>query len=238
MSEIQRIAGVFFEPTKTFEDVAARPTWVAPLLLSSAFVLVYMVLFSQHVGWDRFMRQQMENNPRTQQMTVQEREQAFAMQAKMAPFMGYAAAVGVLIAIPIYNLIASAVLLGIVAGIMSAKVRLKQIFAVMCYAGLTALVSVPLTLAVMFLKNPDDFNMQNPLMFNPGAFMDPVNSSKFLYSLASSLDLFVFWVIFLIAIGLKAAGGKHLSFSAALFSVLVPWGIYVLGKSAMAGMFS
>jgi hypothetical protein len=75
-------------------------------------------------------------------------------------------------------------------------------------------------------------------MFNPGAFMDPKTSSKFLYSVATSLDLFSFWIMILIATGLKAASGKKLSFGGAFFAVALPWAVYVLGKSAFAGIFS
>ncbi len=234
MGEFARITGVFFEPTKTFQDVAERPRWVVPMLLIIVVSIVYMALYTQHVGWERMMRHQLENNTRAAQMSNEQREQMIATQVRFAPIIGY---VGAVVGVPIYMLVSSAVLLAIVAGMMSAPVKFKQIFAVMSYAGLTGLVSAALAIVVMFLKNPDDFNLQNPLVFNPGAFMDPLTSSKFLYSLASSLDLFVFWNIFLIATGIKAAAGKRMSFGKALFAVMLPWGLFVLGKSAVAGMF-
>ena len=90
----------------------------------------------------------------------------------------------------------------------------------------------------MFLKSPDEFNLINPLAFNPAAFMDPINSSKFLYTLAMSLDLFTIWGILLTAIGLKAAAGKRLSFGGALFAVVLPWAILVLIGASVAGAFS
>jgi hypothetical protein len=235
MGEFSRITGVLFEPTKTFEDVARRPKFLVPLVLTLLSALLVTFLFTQHVGWDRFMRQQMENSSRMQQVPAEQREQMLATQTKFGPIF---ATVGIIVGIPIYYLVASAVLLGIVAGIMSAPVKFKQVFAVMCYANMVGILSAGLTIAVMFLKNPDQFNLQNPLAFNPGAFMDPTSTSKFLYSLASSLDLFVIWTIILIAIGLKAAGGKKLSFGGALFCVVLPWAIWVLGKSSLAGMFS
>jgi hypothetical protein len=236
MGEFSRLIGVFFEPKKTFEDIAQRPGWLIPMVLIMVCALAVTVAFTQHVGWDRFMRQQMENstNARVSQLTPEQKEQAVAMQAKFAPIFGTAA---ILVGIPIYYTIASAVLLGIVAGIMSAPVKFKQIFAVMCYSSLPGVVSSVLTLVVMFLKSPDQFNLQNPLAFNPAAFMDPQSSPKFLYSVASSLDLFVLWTLFLIATGLKAAAGKKLSFGGALFSVVLPWAIFVLGRAAIAGAF-
>ena len=73
-------------------------------------------------------------------------------------------------------------------------------------------------------------------MFNPGAFMDPQTSPKFVYSLASSLDLFTIWILLLVATGLKAAAGKKLSFGGALFAVMLPWAVIILGKAALAGL--
>jgi hypothetical protein len=121
---------------------------------------------------------------------------------------------------------------------MGGGMRFKQVFAVVCYSGLVGIVSAIITVVVIFLKNPDDFNMQNPVAFNVGAFMDPNTGSKFGYSLASSLDLFVFWTILLMATGLNAAAGKKLTFTGALVAVLLPWAVVVLGKAALAGAFS
>ena len=235
MSEISRVTGVFFEPAKTFEDVAARPSFLVPLILVLLFALVYLFLFAQHVGWERMLRHQFEMSSRTAQMPPEQREAAIQMQLKFVPVFGY---FGVLLGVPIFDLIWAAVLLGIVKGIMSVPVRFKQVFAIVCYAAMPSLIFTALAMVVMFMKNPDDFNMQNPLVFNPGAFMDPVTSSKFLYSLASSLEVFGIWTLVLIAIGLKAAGGRRMSFGGALAAVFVPWGIWVLGKAALAGMFS
>jgi hypothetical protein len=234
MSELARIAGVFFEPAKTFGDIADRPRWIVPLLLTIAVSLIYFALYTQHVGWERMMRHQFEMSSRAAQLTPEQREQAIVMQARYAPIFGY---VGVVLGTPIYYLAAAAILLAIMAGILSVPIKFRQVFAVMAYGSLPGVIAAILSIVVMFLKNPDDFNLQNPLVFNPGAFMDPVSSSKFFYSLASSLDLFVFWTIFLIATGLKAAGGKKASFGGALFAVVFPWAVFVLGKAALAGIF-
>lgn len=66
--------------------------------------------------------------------------------------------------------------------------------------------------------------------------MDPDQSSKFLYTLASQFDVFTIWVMLLIATGIKAAGGKRISFGGALFSVMLPWVVYVLGRAGLAAV--
>lgn len=232
MSEISRLTGVFFEPVKTFEDVARRPAFIVPLVLVILCSLVYTVLYSQHVGWERMMRKQMETNSQFAQQPPEQREQSIQMAAKFAPIFGYA--IG-LIGVPLGYLIAAAVVLAMVK-IMSAPTRFSQVYAVMCYSGITGIIFIVLGIVVMFLKNPDDFDIRNPLAFNLGALFDPNSGSKFVYTLASSMDLFSFWKIILIAIGLKATAGRTLSFTSALVAVLVPWGIWVFGAAALAGL--
>lgn len=235
MSEAARLAGVFFEPAKTFEDVAERPNFWVPLILVTAVTLLFAVLFAQHVGFERMLRHQFEMSSRTAQLTPEQREMQLQMALKFTPPMFFG---GILLGVPIGNLVWAAILLGIVKGMMSVPVRLKQIYAIVCYAGLPTLIMTVLTMAVMFLKSPDDFNIQNPLVFNPGAFMDPTTTSKFVYSLASSLDLFRFWVMALVGIGLKAAGGRNLSMGGAMTAVFLPWAIWTLVVAFFAGLFS
>jgi hypothetical protein len=233
MSEISRIAGVFFEPAKTFEDVASRPSFLVPLVLVILCSLIYTGLYSQHVGWEPMLRHQMETNQRAAQLSPEQREQQIQVGLKIAPIFGYAIS---LVGVPLGYLIGAAVLLGMVK-IMSAPTRLSQVYAVMCYSGITGIVFIALAIAVMFLKpNPADFDIQNPLAFNLGALLDPNSGSKFVYTLATSMDLFSFWRIILVAIGLKATGGRSLSFTGALIAVLIPWAIWVLAAASLAGL--
>jgi hypothetical protein len=235
LGEGARLTGVFFEPAKTFADVAARPNFWPPLLLVIVTSLCFMALFAQHVGWERMMRHQVETSSRAAQQTPEQREAGIQIGLKIAPIGGYAA---ILVGVPLGTLVWAAILLGIVKGMMSVPLRLKQVFAIVCYSSLPGVIMALLMIAVMFMKPPDDFNLQNPLVFNPGAFMDPLTTSKFIYSLASAFDLFSLWKLVLIAIGLKAAGGKQLSMGGAMTAVFLPWAIFVLGAASLAGIFS
>ncbi len=238
MSEAGRLSGVFFEPKKAFEDIAQRPNFWPPLILLTVIAVAFTYLLSVHVGWDNIVRQGMQMNAKAQQQLEQAppeaRERAEAMQRTMAPIFGYG---GAILGRPIGFLIWGAILLGILKGMLSAPVRFKQIFTVLWYASLPAIIQAILTGVVMFLKKPEEFNILNPLAFNPAAFMDPATTSKFLYSFASSIDLFTIWTLLLVAVGLKAAGGKKLSFAGAAMAVFVPWGIWVLAKASLAGVF-
>jgi hypothetical protein len=239
MGAFSRVAGVFFEPGKTFEDIGRRPSWFLPLLLTILATVAFFATYGQKVGYERFLRQQMATNPkvaqRMEQIPAERREESIAMQAKITG-IGYT--VGPVIFMPIMLLISAAILLGITA-MMSAGLRFKQVFAVCCFASLPAVLKFLLAIVVVFLKNPDDFNLQNPLAFNIAAFMDPLTSSKFLYTFAAAFDLFAIWTILLTAVGLSAAAGKRrLSFGSALVAVLIPWVVLVGFGATMASMFS
>jgi len=235
LGEGSRLAGVFFEPAKTFADVAARPNFWPPLILVLVFSLVFLTLYGQHVGWERMIRHQTETSSRAAQLSPEQREQQIQVAAKFAPIGAYAF---ILVLLPLGMLIWAALLLGIVKGMMSAPVRLKQTYAILWYSSMPGVLMALLSIAVMFMKPPDDFNVQNPLVFNPGAFLDQATTSKFVYSLASAIDLFTLWKLVLIGIGLKAAGGRALSMGGAMTAAFLPWVIWILCAASLAGIFS
>jgi hypothetical protein len=233
MSEVARITGVYFDPKKAFADIAARPSWIAPLVLLIVGALAFTYTFTNHIGWRHFMEQTMEKNAEMRDLPADQREMRIDAGTKFAPIFGYA---GGVIGIPVVALAMAGVLL-VACKMMGASLQFKQMFAISSYALLPGLISTILAIVVMFLKNPDDFNLQNPLFFNIGAFFEPPpTTAKFLYSVASSIDLFTFWTILLLATGISVAARK-VPFSKAAVAVVSSWVIWVLVKSAWASKF-
>ena len=233
LGEVGRITGVFLDPKKAFADIAARPSWIVPVVLLILAYLAFMYCFTTHVGWEHSMRQAMESNSRMQQMDPQQRENAIQMQLKFAPIGAYVVGPIVIVVIAL----ATAGVLLLVCKMMGASLGFKQMFGISAYAMLPGLISSILAIIVIFIKNPEDFNLQNPLAFNLGAFLEPPpNSSKALYSLATSIDLFSFWTILLLALGISVAA-KKFPFSKALVAVVVPWVLVVLIKAGWASLF-
>jgi len=234
MGEVGRITGVLIDPKKAFADIAAKPSWILPVVLSIVVGLAFVYLFTTRIGWDRYFHQLAETSSRMQQMDAQARDNAIQIQVKMGPIFGY-----------IFGVIGPGLMALIVGGVVllmcklgGAALTFKQTFAIGAWASMPRVVAGILAIVVMFIKNPEDFNLQNPLAFNFGAFMEPPpNSGKFIYSLATSIDLFTIWSILLIAVGISVAARK-LAFSKAVILVAAPWLIWVLLSSSFAGMFS
>ena len=235
MSEFLRLINVFFEPKKAFADIAQRPRWVVPLLITIVFGAAYIYVFNQHVGWEPYLHRVFDTNPQVQRLPAEQRDRVFQMQLRVVPITSMAAAV---VFPSVVFLVGAAIAVGIIRGLMGTPIGFKQAFAVFAYGWLPHSVYLVLSTVVMFVtRNPEDFDPQNGFFSSPGAFMDPMTAPKFLRAVANNLDIFVIWTLLLIATGLKAAGGKRLSFGGALFAVVLPFAIYVLlrGATAAAG---
>lgn len=199
------------------------------MILIALLSTVYLNIFTQRVGWESVIRQTLDRLPNAQAMNAQQREQAITNGAKFYKYFGYGgAALGTLF----YVFIVAVILMFIFDTMMSASIGLKRMMAIVAYGFLPLIIQTLLSLVVLFLKDPDEFNLQNPLMFNVGAYLSP-DSPAALRALGSSMDLFSLWIIVLLAIGVHAAGRK-ISFGKALAGIGLPWALYVCLKTAAA----
>jgi membrane protein insertase Oxa1/YidC/SpoIIIJ len=232
MSEPARIGGVFLEPTKAFDDIVARPgRWWVPIILVVLAALAFTYCYSQRVGWSRMMQQQMETNKQLQNLPPEQREQAMERGSKVAGVMAY---IGPVVGIPVVAVIVAGVLMLVMTSLMGAQVTFKQSLAIVAYSFLTGLVTTILSIIVMYVKSPEDFDIRNPLAFNGGAFLG-TGSPSWLVALASSFDLFSFWTMALMAVG-YAATTRKLNWSKAFTGVIIAWLVWVVVKVGWAAM--
>ena len=233
MSELRRVFGIFWEPGAVFQDLAARPRWWVPMLLVIASAVVYTYAFSQIVGWRTFLEGEFARNERLQQLSAEMQRQIIQQQLGIVEVMAYVGAV----AGSVIVLAAVAALLLMVFKIAGgADLTFRQSLAVTCYSWLPFALYYALALVVMAFGRPEDFDLKNPLPFNPGWFLDPASSSPWAVTLASSLDLFSLWVIALLALGYSTAARK-VKFGKAFAVVLSVWAVYVLVKTGWTALF-
>jgi len=235
MGLFDRLIGVLFDPTPAFADLAARPTgWWLPLALLMVITVGFIFAFTQRVGWERFMRQQLESSPRVQQLSVEQREQALQQQLRFVPTVAHIQGA---LAWPVITLVVGGAFLFVFNILLGAQVVFRQAYAVVCYGCLPQAVGGLLAIVVMFLKDPADFDLQNPVATNLAAFLDPSATPKWLQALGGSLDLFSFWTLLLLATGFAAAGRK-ISWSKACTWVVASWVLWVAVKTGGAWIFS
>jgi hypothetical protein len=232
MSEAGRLSGVIFEPGKAFSDIAARPRYLVPLALLILVAIAFTASVSARVGWDQAMRSAIEQAPQTRNIPAEKREEIIQQQGRVMSVAAYPLAV---VAPVVMIVIASAIYLFVFRTFLSAPVTYRQMVAIYCYASIPGIISSLLAILVMYMKPPEDFDLQNPLAFNLAAFL-PESAPRWLAAAGASLDAFMIWSLLLIVVGVRAAA-PGLSTGTAFAGVFGPWLVWILLKSGWAAMF-
>jgi hypothetical protein len=225
MNVLSRIFGVFFEPGKVFADIAERPSaaWLPPMVIAVLMGMGFSYAVSTHIGWDQIVRKTIANNPRTADLTAEQREQAVERGAKIG---GTFAWVGAVVGPPLFTLIIAGILTGLFNALLGTDLKFSTMFSITAYAFLIRGLYSILLVLIMYLKPTEEFDIQlSP--FSIGGYLNRQETPKWLFSLAGSIDLFTIWTIVVLAIGFSVAS-KKLSFSKCLTAIAIPWLVWVV----------
>jgi len=237
-SSFGRIFGVLFSPKPTFESIVRRPTWVLPIILLVFVGIAVTTVITERVGWRAVIDREIESSPKAQkrleQLPPEKRDDALNTRARVTPYVLYA--INVLFPF-IVAVAAGAIFLAVFNLGVGAKITLKTSMVVFAYAWVPASIAGLLGILVLFLKDPSTVDVKNLVASNPGALMSD-DSPKWLVTLLTSLDLFSFWTLLLMAIGYRAADPKKISFGTALGAVVGVWLIFVIIRVGWVAAFS
>ena len=129
------------------------------------------------------------------------------MLEQQSGFFSVFAWVGAVLFVPLLVLVIGAIYLFIFRFFYASPVTFKPALSLVAHVFLAvSLVTTPLTLLVLMLRDDWTVNPQNAIQANLSLVLgDREDVPKFLWSFAESLDLFSFWVLFLLAVGFGAA---------------------------------
>jgi hypothetical protein len=234
ISPLGRIVGVLFSPRVTFEDIARKPSWLLPVLISTILGIVSTTVLNQRMNWREYVFQQMDKNPRAAQLSTEQKQQQAETSAKVTTYIVYA--VGVAGSILFAFVIGGVMMLAynLLAG---AGATFAQSFGIAAHTLATSTVTTPVFLLILFLKPPGTLDPDNPIASNLAAFL-PDDSAKWLVTLCKSLDLFTIWTLILLAIGFAAVNPKKLKGAKSYVIVFSVWGALVLVKTLWALILS
>ena len=236
LSEVERVIDTFVAPSKTFTDLRRSASWWLPFLISAIVSVAFVYVVDQKVGFRKAMENQIRIQPkqaeRMEQMPADQREKVMQQQTGFWKIFSYASpAVGLL-----FYLIIATVLFATFKFAVSADFQFKTMFALVIYAWLPAVfVSLLAIVSLLAGVSSDGFLIQNPAATNLGALLDPTGSPV-LYALLSSVDVFTFWSLFLMAIGVTCISKVK---RGTAFAVVFGWyGLWVLIKLGLAAASS
>ncbi len=234
ITPIGRIFGVLFSPKTTFEDIARKPSWLLPVVLSTILGIASTIVLNQRMDWRDYITQQIEKNPRAANLSADQKEKQIEMSSNVTVYIVYAAgAVGSVV----FALAVGAVMMLAYNLLVGAGASFSQSLGISAHTLVVGLVSTPIFLLVLFLRPKGTIDPENPVATNLGALL-PEESAKWLFALCKSIDLFTIWMLILIAIGFAAVNPRKLKGSKSYVIVFSVWGALVAVKVLWAYIFS
>jgi hypothetical protein len=237
LSQWQRVANTFSAPSKTFEDIKrGNRSWWMPLVIFAVVGYLLFAVVALKIGVQQVVDNQIHLNPAQEEKLAQMPSAKREMATKVSVYVTK----GVFIASPVFVLASAALLsLGLWGTInfgFGGKAKYGSIFAVWMYASLPSIVKTLLGIIVTFATVPEAFNIKNFAPTNIGAFLNPLETNKVFYTLASSLDAVTIWTLVLLGIGTATvAGVKRSSGYLAVFGWWVIFVLVSVGWAAIAG---
>ncbi len=233
LSEGARIIDTFIAPSKTFTDIRRNASWWGPWLLISVFALIFVYSMQRQIGFDQINRNEIAHSSRADQFDkLSPGDQAKQLQVanSFVRYLSYGTPVTILL----FFAITTAVMFATFRFAAGADISFKTSYAIVFYASLPSIIGSILGAISMFAGvDAEGFNVNNPVATNPAYFMDRAGG-KFLYVMASGLDVLVIWTIILMGIGF--ACNSKVKTSTAI-GIVAGWYLFwKLGVAAIASM--
>jgi hypothetical protein len=215
-----RLIGVLISPRKTFEAIAARPTWVAAALALVVVVATVGYLAAERMDWDDVMRGQLAQSG--QEVPAEVIDRQVALMEKSGSLISLFTGVGPVV----LALIAAALFLLAFRLLGSEKLDFVSSFSVVLHSCMPVVVGALLSLPVILSKTTIGFEQatRGYLMSNL-AFLAGDETAPALRALLARLDFFSIWILVLLILGYRVVA--RVSTKAASATVILLWLILV-----------
>jgi hypothetical protein len=224
----------FIAPSKTFTDIRRNASWWVPWIVMAIASLAMVAVVDKKLGMDKVVENQLALSPKQaeklDQLPPDQRASQMQTIVKFNRTVAYAYPVVLVIIVAIM----AAVLLGTFNLGFGAHLTFNQCMAISMYASLPVIVKALIAILAISVGGGEGFTFQNPVASNLGALVDP--SSHFLYSIATSLDVFTIWVIFLTGLGYACV--TKLKQGTCMAVVFGCWAVVVLAGAGFAALFA
>ncbi len=235
LTQVQRVTDTFVAPAKTFADVRRNRSWWLPFLILAVFSYLFTLTALAHVGAPRLAESAIRNNPaqseKLQQASPEQRAQTLRITATFMQASFYSWPVLLLL----FTLLGALLLWVGFNFMLGGTAAFAGMFAVMMFAWLPGIIRSVLSTAMLFLGDPEGFNINDPVGTNPGFYLG-AGSPVFLKSVLSSIDILSIWTLALMAIG--GAIVARVKIRSGLILVFTAWLVFVLARAGIAAAFS
>lgn len=209
-----RLTGVWFSPTETFTQLGKRPDIIIPLICLLVIGAIVGYVMIDRIGVANFFSQGMRQAVDSGRMTQEQMDaQMAAMTSGRAPTIIKG---GFILSGAISNVIfavVSAAVLRLISMVMGYENTFRKLLSICLYTFLAVgIISSLLFVVILFLKSPEDIDIQNLVGSNLAALLTSMLGKdglpKFIMNLARWIDVFALWIVALLSIGYAAVTPK------------------------------
>src|SRR6266496_2922352 len=158
MSPVEKVAGIFYEPTTVFRNLRAHPRWLTAFVIICVMSVAYSFAFTQRLTPERIVNFMTDKLAETGFVPADKIEEARARQLEQArnPVQRVGTAVKSVVGIfCVFSFLAGLFLLGILA--FGGRINFWQVFAALLYASLpVTIIQKAISLVILYVKSPDD----------------------------------------------------------------------------------
>jgi hypothetical protein len=226
----QRLWMMFTSPGEVFADIGVKPTWVIAMVILVVLGVAAQATIIPHVDTDATIRARFEQ--RGQELSEAQIENAVEQAEKFSKFG------------PIIGLVLAPIAWVIMAAIFFVMLKLVSSDADYPSALSTTLhgywppTAVQLVLMAVLVQKVDKVpqtELEHIVKANLGAFLS-ADVPAWLAAAAGTISIFNIWAVVLLIIGFSTVG--KISRGKAAVVTLVPWGVWIVAKAALAVAFS
>jgi len=203
LTQVQRLAFTFTAPSRTMADISRSASWWLPWIVISIVSLLLAFAIGSKVTWKSVVENLIDQNPKMADTLAKMPAQQRALTTTVYTI----AYKGAMYASPALNLLYYVIIAGILLGLFNfgfgAELKFGRAFAITIYSSLVSGIKALLVIILLFAgMDPASFNLRNPIASNLASFLPP-DANRALYAVASTFDVFVLWMLFLMAVGIS-----------------------------------
>jgi hypothetical protein len=219
--DLWRLQGIIFEPTKTFESINSRPSFWVALVATILIAVLFWQILPYFVDLEELFLEQARQNPQAAQVSDEDLEQSIGFSILFVQW-------GAAVVAPVLFLFLIAGLIMLLVHLTGSETTYQKLLGVTSHAlFFQTLVGTVLTLLVYSLaSDPKSIDLENALYTNLGHLFN-AKESPVMYKLASSVDVVVWYVIYLLGLG-TATVSSRMKVAKGVILVAVLYAIYVL----------
>lgn len=244
LSPVQKLTGIFYEPTRVFRNLRVHPRWVAAFLVVAILSIIYSIAFVRRVTPERIVNHTIDKMAEMGPPFAPPAEMLEDMRAKQldqlkSPTQRVGTAIKTFCGLLLWGAAMAALFL--LAGMaFGGRINFWQAKSVYFYASVPIIViQKVLSLVILYIKDPDDVHpllgQDNLVQDNLGILFTPA-SNPVLFVMASFIGVLSFYGLWLRAKGLNQAATK-MSSGAAWGVAITFWVLTLLFVTIITALF-